>query len=155
VGSGTFFSKLASNPLFQDLDLPGSHKYQDTLGVQVGPNTGPYTGVNATLAGANGGYSAGGPGATVGATNAPNVGSNAAGLGHAPIGGWIGSINNMVNNDPGVGALSGGGAIGQIGQKVTGGGAPGNTNPVNTANPYVQAAGRAAQNAQTTNTWGG
>jgi hypothetical protein len=155
MGAGTFFSKVAGNPLFQTLGLPGSHKYADTLGVQVGPNQGPYTGVAPTLAGANEGYRAGGPGATVGAADAPNVGDNAAGLGHrANTGFWgfgstgLSNFFNSTSPDPRVQA-------GDMRNPNAG------TGPVNTAtpyapvNPYAQAAGRAAQNAQTTNTWGG
>lgn len=71
MGSTNFFSKLASvDPLAQALNLPGAHKYaqaeaQDEAG-KAGASGGPYTGVTPTLAGANAGYAAGGPGATVG-----------------------------------------------------------------------------------------
>ena len=67
MGSGTFFSKLLSmDPLAQALDLPGSHKYaQDQAEKDAessAANGGPYTGVAASLAGANAGYAPGGPG---------------------------------------------------------------------------------------------
>jgi hypothetical protein len=73
TGSTNFFAKLASvDPLAQALNLPGAHKYaqsqaQDRAG-QTDTNGGAYTGVNATLAGANAGYAPGGPGATPGFT---------------------------------------------------------------------------------------
>jgi hypothetical protein len=92
MGSGTFFSKLAGNPLFQSLDLPGSHKYEDTLPVQVGPNSGPYAG--ASLAGANAGYAAGGPGSEPGVGGAPTV-YGAAGQGHGSPGGIFGFQNKV------------------------------------------------------------
>jgi hypothetical protein len=85
MGSTSFFSKLASyDPLAQALDLPGAHKYQDSLGIRVGPDQGPYTGVQATLAGANSGYAANGPGAN-GNPAAPAV-NGAAGWGHPAVG---------------------------------------------------------------------
>jgi len=71
MGSDNFFSKLASvDPLAQALDLPGAHKYaqsqaQDAAG-QTDTNGGAYTGIQASLAGANAGYAPGGPGATPG-----------------------------------------------------------------------------------------
>ena len=71
MGSTNFFSKLASiDPLAQKLDLPGAHKYaqaqaQDAAG-QTDTNGGAYTGIGATLAGANAGYAPGGPGAPAG-----------------------------------------------------------------------------------------
>lgn len=67
MGSTNFFSKLASvDPLAQALHLPGSNKYaQAEASANAGSsaaNGGPYAGVAPTLAGANGGYSPGGPG---------------------------------------------------------------------------------------------
>lgn len=71
MGSNNFFSKIASmDPLAQALNLPGAHKYAQQQGrdeaAKAGASAGPYTGVQATLAGANAGYAPGGPGATVG-----------------------------------------------------------------------------------------
>jgi hypothetical protein len=71
MGSENFFAKFASiDPLAQALHLPGAHKYaqqqaRDRAG-QTDTNGGAYTGVDATLAGANAGYRPGGPGATPG-----------------------------------------------------------------------------------------
>lgn len=144
MGSGTFFSKVAGNPLFQTLGLPGSHKYADTLGVQVGQNQGPYTGVAPTLAAANGGYTAGGPGSN-GDPNAPDVGSNAAGLGHrANTGFWgfgstgLSNFFNSTSPDPRVQA-------GDMSNPNAGTGAV-NVAP-NPTNPYAAA----ARNATMTN----
>lgn len=66
MGSGTFFSKLASvDPLAQALHLPGSDKYrqQEANDANSKGAVGPYAGVTPTLAGANSGYAPGGPGA--------------------------------------------------------------------------------------------
>jgi hypothetical protein len=66
MGTGTFFSKVASvDPLAQALHLPGADKYaQQQASSNAGTSAyGPYTGVTPTLAGANAGYVAGGPGA--------------------------------------------------------------------------------------------
>ena len=66
MGSGTFFSKLASvDPLAQALHLPGATKYrQQAARNDAGTSGGgPYAGVTPTLAGANAGYLPGGPGA--------------------------------------------------------------------------------------------
>jgi hypothetical protein len=82
MGSNSFFSKMqAMNPLAQILDMPGAHKYaqgqaQDAAG-QTDTNGGAYTGINATLAGANAGYRPGGPGATVGFAPTQPTGPNA------------------------------------------------------------------------------
>lgn len=71
MGSSNFFAKFASiDPLAQMLNLPGAHKYaqaqaQSEAG-KAGASGGPYTGVDPTLAGANAGYTPGGPGATTG-----------------------------------------------------------------------------------------
>lgn len=70
MGSG-FFGKIASmDPLAQALNLPGAHKYEQSQAQaeagKAGASGGPYTGVQATLAGANAGYRPGGPGATQG-----------------------------------------------------------------------------------------
>lgn len=138
MGSGTFFSKVASSPLFQKLDLPGSHKYQDTLENVIGPNSGAYTGVTPTLAGANAGYAAGGPGAIQGAVNAPNVGQNAAGWGHPAVGGLAGFMNNVVGKglslDPAMNTTltNAGNATNAAGQAVNGN--------ASGANPWVDAA---------------
>lgn len=76
---GQFFAplqKLASHdPLAGALNLPGSHTYANyqnnrLMNVPNSINT-PYGGVAATLAGANAGYQAGGPGARPGAVNVP------------------------------------------------------------------------------------
>ncbi len=69
--NNSFFAKLASiDPLAQALHLPGAHKYaqaqaQRAAG-QTDTNGGAYTGIDATLAGANAGYAPGGPGSTPG-----------------------------------------------------------------------------------------
>ena len=71
MGSTSFFSKIASvDPIAQALDLPGAHKQaqaqaQRNAG-QTDTNGGAYTGIGATLAGANAGYAPGGPGAPAG-----------------------------------------------------------------------------------------
>ena len=137
MGTGTFFSKVASSPLFQKLDLPGSHKYQDSLENVIGPNQGAYTGVAPTLAAANGGYSAGGPGANVGGVNAPNVGQNAAGWGHPAVGGIFGTMDNIVGKglsaDPVTnGLITGGGQSAAAIGNAFNGGSP--------TNPYAAAA---------------
>jgi hypothetical protein len=76
---GSFFAplqRLASHdPLAGALNLPGSHTYanyqnQRLMNSPYSINT-PYQGAAATLAGANAGYQAGGPGANVGSVNAP------------------------------------------------------------------------------------
>jgi hypothetical protein len=58
------------DPLAQALNLPGAHKYAqsqaETEAGKAGASGGPYSGVQATLAGANAGYVPGGPGSTVG-----------------------------------------------------------------------------------------
>jgi hypothetical protein len=83
MGNSNFFSKFASiDPLAQALNLPGAHKYaqqqaQDRAG-QTDTNGGAYTGIDATLAGANAGYAPGGPGSTPGFT--PTTPSGGGGL---------------------------------------------------------------------------
>jgi hypothetical protein len=65
MGTGTFFSKMASfDPLAHALHLPGANKYEQLQASQAAGNSsrGPYQGVAPTLAGANAGYAAGGPG---------------------------------------------------------------------------------------------
>jgi hypothetical protein len=67
MGSDNFFSQFASrDPLAQALDLPGAHKYAQQqasdMNGQSAANGGPYSGIAATLAGANAGYRPGGPG---------------------------------------------------------------------------------------------
>jgi hypothetical protein len=122
MGSDNFFSKIASiDPLAQALDLPGAHKYaqsqaQDAAG-QTDTNGGAYTGVNATLAGANAGYAPGGPGATPGfAPTQPTAGN-------ALFGHLQGAANLVGNSMP---YRAGSGIVPT---------APGS---VSTANPYVQ-----------------
>jgi hypothetical protein len=71
MGTGTFFSKMASyDPLAQALHLPGSDKWAQQQASQragsMGAQTSPYAGVTPTLAGANAGYVAGGPGSIPG-----------------------------------------------------------------------------------------
>jgi hypothetical protein len=143
MGSDNFFSKIASiDPLAQALDLPGAHKYaqsqaQDAAG-QTDTNGGAYTGVNATLAGANAGYAPGGPGSTPGfAPTQPTAGN-------ALFGRLQGAANLVGNSMP---YRAGNGAL-----------PTGPNNPFSTANPYVQqstvqnpfaiAAGNAASTAQ-------
>ena len=66
MGSSNFFSKFASiDPIAQSLHLPGSQKYreQEMQDANSTGSVGPYAGVTPTLAGANGGYAPGGPGA--------------------------------------------------------------------------------------------
>src|SRR5579859_5779110 len=80
MGTGTFFSKLASyDPLAHALHLPGASKYEQLQASQANGNssTGPYQGVTPTLAGANAGYAAGGPGANQGYVpwTMPKIGS--------------------------------------------------------------------------------
>ena len=144
MGSHGFFAKLQDNPITQALHLPGSHKYEDSLPVQVGPNQGPYTGVDATLAGANAGYRAGGPGSTVGAPNAPTV-YGAAGQGHGAMGGFAGSLSKFI--DPGNSAnLFQPRSTANYGMQT-----PPAANAYGTQNPWVAAArGAAQQNPQ----WG-
>jgi hypothetical protein len=79
MGTGTFFSKLAGyDPLAQALHLPGSNKYAQQQASQaagnMGAQTSPYAGVTPTLAGANAGYVAGGPGSIPGTAPLPAQG---------------------------------------------------------------------------------
>jgi hypothetical protein len=76
MGSNNFFSKLASNdPLAQALDLPGAHKYaQYEASANQPAATGPYAGVAPSLAGANAGYVAGGPGSNPNFVQGPVTG---------------------------------------------------------------------------------
>lgn len=65
MGTGTFFSKMASfDPLAHALNLPGANKYEQLQASNAAGNSsrGPYQGITPTLAGANAGYAAGGPG---------------------------------------------------------------------------------------------
>lgn len=67
MGTGTFFSKIASvDPLAHALHLPGANKYAQVEATkdagQSAANGQAYTGVAPTLAAANAGYAAGGPG---------------------------------------------------------------------------------------------
>lgn len=72
MGADTFFSQWASkDKLANAIGLPGAGKYQSYQFPQSRYDTGPYTGVTPTLAGANAGYQAGGPGSIPGAVNAP------------------------------------------------------------------------------------
>jgi len=80
MGSGSFFSKLASyDPLAQALHLPGAGKYMQQQATNAAGQSGggPYAGAAPTLAGANAGYAPGGPGSNPGYTPfvMPQVGS--------------------------------------------------------------------------------
>jgi hypothetical protein len=84
MGSDNFFSKVASvDPLAQALHLPGSDKYAQAVAQRnagaTDVNGGPYAGIAPTLAAANAGYVAGGPGAPKGWTQ-ENLGSNPGGV---------------------------------------------------------------------------
>lgn len=141
MGTGTFFSKVASNPLFQSLDLPGSHKYTNSIPVQVGPNQGPYTGVAPSLAGANAQYRAGGPGSNPGVGNTPSF-YGPAGEGHGNAPGFWGTTNSVFSpfNSASMGIPT------KIGNAASGNSGPGNGNPTPApVNPYVQAARGAQQ----------
>jgi hypothetical protein len=67
MGANSFFSMLADkSPLFHALHLPGVDKYsqsQNRAAINNSNGTTPYGGVAPSLAGANAGYTAGGPGA--------------------------------------------------------------------------------------------
>lgn len=144
MGSDNFFSKIASiDPLAQALNLPGAHKYaqaqaQDAAG-QTDTNGGPYTGIAPTLAGANAGYAAGGPGATVGfRPTQPTEGGGVLGLfqRNANLSGnltpqpWSsGGFRPLTPANPGAGFTNT------------------NVQPSQTGNPYVTAARGASQNA--------
>jgi hypothetical protein len=125
MGSGTFFSKVAAaDPLAHALNLPGANKYQETRPVEVGPNSGAYTGVNPTLAGANAGYRAGGPGAMPGAVNAP-IAYGAMGQGYGSVGsGIFGNMNRFANLSANTNPASGGnlGVVPRVSTNVYGGG---------------------------------
>lgn len=82
MGAGTFFSKIASyDPIAQALHLPGASSYVNyeqakADEAQPGAHSGPYQGVSPTLAAAQAGYAAGGPGSNSQwrpYTAAPNV----------------------------------------------------------------------------------
>lgn len=67
MSSDNYFAKFASiDPLAQALHLPGANKYVQSQASQnagtSAANGGPYTGITPTLAAANAGYAAGGPG---------------------------------------------------------------------------------------------
>lgn len=65
MGSGSFFSKLASyDPLAQALHLPGAGKYMQQQQTKAAGQSGggPYAGTAPTLAAATAGYAPGGPG---------------------------------------------------------------------------------------------
>ena len=73
MGTGSFFGNLQhvlQHPLnFSGDIVPGSWRQSS-----ASPNdVGPYTGVAASLAGANSGYTAGGPGSNPGVATAPNA----------------------------------------------------------------------------------
>ena len=155
MGSSSFFTKLASvDPIAQALDLPGAHKQaqaqaQRNAG-QTDTNGGAYTGIGATLAGANAGYAPGGPGAPAGW--APTQPNNNMGLfGLMQKGATLGGAPSSAL--PGANALRG--AVGAGYQTQ------GNSNPFSTQNNYVQQS--ATQNptnayaraAQPQNSWGG
>lgn len=149
MGSTNFFSKLASiDPLAQALNLPGAHKYaqaqaQDAAG-QTDTNGGAYTGVNATLAGANAGYAPGGPGATPGfAPTRPTPGN-------ALFGKLQGAANLSGNLTPQPWAT---GTLKPFTQaNPTAGTQNTFVQPSQTVNPYVTAARNAASQQ---NTWSG
>src|SRR5712664_1529746 len=67
MGGNNFFSKIASiDPIAQALNLPGAHSYANAqANAHLPSSSGPYSGVAASLAGANAGYAPGGPGANV------------------------------------------------------------------------------------------
>jgi hypothetical protein len=152
MGSDNFFSKLASiDPLAQALNLPGAHKYaqsqaKDRAG-QTDTNGGAYTGVDATLAGANAGYQPGGPGATPGFTpTTPTAG-----------GGLFGTLQKAANltgnlNAQPTNLLPGSGRGGGITPNFGAGTQNTYVQQSNTVNPYVTAARGAA--AQNQNQWG-
>jgi hypothetical protein len=145
---GSFFQKVASvDPLAQALDLPGAHKQaqaqaQDAAG-QTDTNGGAYTGVGATLAGANAGYAPGGPGSTPGfAPTQPTAGNSLMNL--------FQKGSNLVGNS--------------MPYRAGSGIAPtGFNNPLSTTNPYVQqsmtqnpyaaAAGNAARQQSSTGSY--
>jgi hypothetical protein len=79
MGSGNnFFAKLAQHdPLAQALHLPGYNAAAGAQATRAAGNSpfaaGPYTGVAPSLAGANAGYAAGGPGSNPGVTTMPGA----------------------------------------------------------------------------------
>jgi hypothetical protein len=138
MGSDNFFSKAASiDPLAQALNLPGAHKYAQAQAQDVQTNPGPYAGVTPTLAGANAGYVAGGPGATSAWTPNQNTGGG-NGLFHVLQGGANGISNNFVPVHPGAN-----GAPTYTGNNMGSFGNP-NVQGSTTQNPYVTAARGAA-----------
>lgn len=131
MGSDNFFSKVASiDPLAQALNLPGAHKYaqsqaQDAAG-GTDTNGGAYTGLNATLAGANAGYAPGGPGATVGfAPTQPTSGNSLFGK----LQGGANLLGNLTPQPWATGTLK----------------------PFTTANPGAGTSNSYVQNSQTVN----
>jgi hypothetical protein len=149
MGSTNFFSKLASvDPLAQALNLPGAHKYaqsqaQDAAG-QTDTNGGAYTGINASLAGANAGYAPGGPGSTVGFAPTQPTAENSI-LGHMQ-----GAANLSGNLTPQPWAT---GSLKPFTQAApTAGTGNSFVQPSQTQNPYMLAARGAAASAQTPQT---
>jgi len=144
MGSGTFFSKVASvDPLAQALHLPGADKYaqQEAEDANSTGAVGPYAGVTPTLAAANAGYAPGGPGA-----NANYVPFSAK-----QPGGFFGTMQKAANLSGNITpSLSGVGAAPSTPSTstVAGGGA----NPYATAaagNPNAQAAMNPQRSANT------
>jgi len=136
MGNSNFFAKLASiDPLAQALNLPGAHKYAQaqaqTAAGQTDTNGGAYTGVDATLAGANAGYKPGGPGSTPGFTPTQPTG----------VGGLFGALqkgSNLIGNMAPSGIVPTAPKLTTNNQYVQ---------PNSTQNPWVMAA-RGAQNPQ-------
>ncbi len=131
MGNSNFFAKLASiDPLAQALHLPGAHKYaqaqaQRAAG-QTDTNGGAYTGIDATLAGANAGYAPGGPGSTPGfVPTQPDR-----------VGGLFGALQKGAN-------LSG-----NLSAGVADNGMPTAPTGFSTSNPYVQQTGVRNPNPQ-------
>lgn len=100
--------------MFRSLDLPGSNKFaqQQASGIagSSAANSGPYGGIAPTLAGANAGYAAGGPGANP--TWRPWVPS-------APSGGIFG-FSNAVQAPFTQAGMGIGNAVGNAATKATG-----------------------------------
>jgi hypothetical protein len=141
MGGDNFFSKLASvDPLARALHLPGSDKYAQAVAQRnagaTDVNGGPFTGIAPTLAAANGGYTAGSPGAPANWQQI-NLGNDPSGLFGAAT-----KLNNLaVNANP-----AGGGSLGKLPSTSLNNPTvpPQSQNAAYGQNPYAQAAGRAA-----------
>jgi hypothetical protein len=121
VGTGTFFSKIASvDPLAQALHLPGATKYAQLEQSQnaggSAANGGPNTGVAPSLAGASSGYTTASPGANTQWT--PWTPTRPGGL----FGGAqrFSAAVGQTTPDPSTGRYIGAN-IGQVGSTATGG----------------------------------